>query len=67
MATVETQRRGTETAQSLVAIVDGTDWCQGFIDLHRPAVRILDFAHALEHLGTVAQSLYGTGADAASE
>jgi hypothetical protein len=68
LATVETQRRGTETAQTVVAIVDGADWCQGFIDLHRPdAVRILDFAHALEHLGTVAQAVYGAGTAAASE
>ena len=68
LATVETHRRGTETAQTVVAIVDGADWCQGFIDLHRPdAVRILDFAHALEHLGAVAQAVYGTGTAAASE
>jgi hypothetical protein len=68
LATVETQRRGTETAQTVVAIVDGADWCQGFIDLHRPdAVRILDFAHAVEHLGAVAQAVFGTGTAAASE
>ena len=68
LATVETHRRGTETAQTVVAIVDGADWCQGFIDLHRPdAVRSLDFAHALEHLGAVAQAVYGTGTSGASE
>lgn len=68
LATVETQRRGTERATTVVAIVDGADWCQGFIDLHRPdAVRILDFAHALEHLGAVAQGVYGAGTAAASE
>lgn len=68
LATVETHRRGTETAQTVVAIVDGAEWCQGFIDLHRPdAVRILDFAHALEHLGAVAQAVYGAGTLAASE
>lgn len=68
LATVETQRRGTERAATVVAIVDGADWCQGFIDLHRPdAVRILDFAHALEHLGAVAQAVFGMGTAAASE
>jgi hypothetical protein len=68
LATVETQRRGTERAGTVVAVVDGADWCQGFIDLHRPdAVRILDFAHALEHLGAVAQGVYGAGTAAASE
>ena len=67
LATLETQRRGTTTAGTVVAVVDGAAWCQGFIDLQRPdAVRILDFAHAVEHLGLVAQTLYGTGTAAAS-
>jgi hypothetical protein len=66
LATVATQRRGTTTAGTVVAVVDGAAWCQGFIDLQRPdAVRILDFAHAVEHLGLVAQTLYGPGTAAA--
>lgn len=61
-ATGELHRRGTTTAQTVVAITDGAVWCQGFIDLHRPdAVRILDFPHALEHLGAVAQAVWGRG------
>lgn len=68
LATTETQRRGTETAQTVVAVVDGAIWCQGFIDHQRhDAVRILDFAHALEHLSTVAQARFGSGTAEASE
>jgi hypothetical protein len=67
LATVETQLRGTETAQTVVAVVDGAEWCQGFIDHQRQdAVRILDFAHALGHLGEVAQVLFGAGTAEAS-
>lgn len=62
LATVETQRRGVETAGVVAAVVDGAEWCQGFIDLHRPdAVRILDFPHAAEYLAQVAQVAYGAG------
>jgi hypothetical protein len=68
LATLETQRRGTETAQTVVAVVDGAEWCQGFIDHQRhDAVRILDFAHALEHLSAVAQAQFGPGTPVASE
>lgn len=68
LATVETQRRGTETAQTVVAVVDGAAWCQQVIDHQRvDAVRILDFAHAVGHLGDVAQALYGSGTAGASE
>jgi hypothetical protein len=68
LATVETQRRGTETAGTVVAVVDGAEWCQGFIDHQRhDAVRVLDFAHAVEHLGQVAQVCFGPGTAAASE
>lgn len=68
LATGETHRRGTTTARTVVAVVDGAAWCQSFIDLHRPdAVRILDFPHALEHLGAVAQAVFGPGTVAASE
>jgi hypothetical protein len=68
LATVETQQRGTETAGTVVAVVDGAEWCQGFIDHQRhDAVRILDFAHAVEHLGQVAQACFGPGTSAASE
>jgi hypothetical protein len=57
LATVETHRRGTETAGVVCAVVDGAEWEQGFIALHRPdAVRILDWGHAVESLATAAQA-----------
>ncbi len=67
LATDELHRRGTSRAGTVVAITDGAAWCQGFIDLHRhDAVRVLDFAHALEHLGQVAQAVFGSGTEGAS-
>lgn len=68
LARVETERRGTETAGVVVAVADGAAWIQGFVDLHRPdAVRILDFAHAAEHLTGVAQAAYGVGRPACAD
>ncbi len=68
LATGETHRRGTATAGTVVAVNDGAAWCQGFVDLHRPdAVRVLDFPHAVEHLGLVAQAVFGPGTAAGSE
>jgi hypothetical protein len=65
LATVETQRRGMETAGVVCAVADGADWCQSFVDLHRPdAVRILDFPHAVGHLATAAQATFGTASAA---
>jgi hypothetical protein len=62
LALVETHRRGTETAGVVCAVVDGAEWEQGFIDLHRPAaVRILDWAHAVGYLDAAAQAAYGAG------
>lgn len=41
---------------------NGAEWIQGNLDLVAPqAVRILDFPHAVEHLGTVAALVYGEG------
>ena len=66
--TLETHRRGTATAGTVVAVQDGADWVQSLVDLQRPdAVRILDFAHAIGHLGEVAQAVFGAGTVAASE
>lgn len=62
LALVELHRRGTETAGRVVAPMDGADWEQTFLDVHRPdAIRILDFSHALEHLATAAQATFGPG------
>ncbi len=68
LATVETHRRGTERAGKVCAVVDGAEWAQKFIDLHRPdAVRILDWCHAAEYLAKAGQAALGAGTAAASE
>lgn len=68
LATVETQRRGTETAQVVCAVVDGAPWEQEFIAMHRAdAVRILDFAHAAEYVSAVGQVVHGEGTEAFSQ
>lgn len=60
LALGEIWRRGVPTAGVVCAVVDGAVWQQGFIDDHRPdAVRILDFPHAVEHLGKVADVVWG--------
>jgi hypothetical protein len=62
LATVETHRRGMETAGTVCGVVDGADWCQQFFDTQRPdAVRILDFSHAAGYLAQVAQAAFGPG------
>lgn len=67
VAIIELHRRGTEHAR-VAAIADGAGWCQQFFDDHVPtAVRILDFPHAVEHLSTVAQAVFGSGTAATSE
>jgi len=47
LATVETHRRGVEQAEQVVAVNDGADWIQQFVDVHAPkATRVLDLSHA---------------------
>jgi hypothetical protein len=59
-ALVEIQRRGVERARAVAAVMDGADWEQGFVDFHCPqALRILDFAHAAEHLHAIGEFLHG--------
>jgi hypothetical protein len=56
LASAEIARRAVAEAKEVCAIQDGAPWLQGFVDGHRSdAVRILDFAHAAEYLGKVAQ------------
>jgi hypothetical protein len=62
LATIETHRRGTETAGRVAAVMDGAEWQQGFVELHRPdAVRILDFPHAAGSVAKAGQAVLGTG------
>lgn len=60
LALVETQRRGVNRAAAVGAVTDGSAWCQGFVDFHRPdAVRILDFPHAGEYVADIGQAAFG--------
>jgi hypothetical protein len=62
LALVETHRRGVGTAGVVVAVQDGADWLQGFIDFHRhDAVRVLDFPHAVEYLTRAGHEALGVG------
>lgn len=63
----EVHRRGTEHAEVIAAVADGALWCQQVFDEHVPrSVRILDFPHAVEHLSSVAQAVFGSGTEATS-
>lgn len=64
----ELHRRGTLAVATVVAVADGAEWIQGFVDRHRPdAVRVLDFAHAVGYLARSAQEAFGAGTAATSE
>lgn len=68
LATVETHRRGTEKAGKVCAVVDGAEWEQKFIDMHRPdAVRILDWGHGAGYMAKAGQGIFGAGTAATSE
>lgn len=67
LATCATHEAGTSRAGTVCAVVDGAEWLQGFIDLHRwDAVRILDFPHAAEHISTAVHAVFGPGTPAAT-
>lgn len=60
LALAEMHRRGVENAQEVAAVMDGAEWEQSFTDYHCPqAIRILDFAHAAEHISPVGDFLHG--------
>ena len=62
----EMHRRGVENAKAVAAVMDGAEWLQSFTDYHcakRRAVRILDFAHAAEHISQVGDFLHGEHTD----
>jgi len=68
LATVETHRRGTEKAGVVCGVVDGAEWEQKFLDLHRPdAVRILDWRHAREYVVQAGQGAFRAGTAATAE
>jgi hypothetical protein len=60
LSLVEMHRRGVENAKEVAAVMDGAEWEQSLIDHHCPkAVRILDFAHAAEHINQIGEFLHG--------
>jgi hypothetical protein len=60
LAWCETHRRGVTAAPDACGLVDGAEWCQGFLAWHCPqAVRILDFPHAGEYLAVAARPVFG--------
>jgi hypothetical protein len=67
-ALVETHRRGVEKATAVCAVQDGAEWLPGFVDYHRAdAVRILDFAHAAEHISDLGNAAIDAGSGLASD
>ena len=61
-ALAELMRRGVDKAETVVAVTDGAEWLQGFIDYHCPkAVRIIDFAHALGYVAEAGRAVWGEG------
>jgi hypothetical protein len=68
LALVEFHRRGVEKAPAVAAIMDGAEWEQGFVDYHCPqATRILDFAHAAEHISAIGEVEYGENTSESQE
>ena len=58
-ALVEIYERGVEKAEVVCAVSDGADWIPKFVDYHRPAaVRILDFAHAMQYVAEAGQAAH---------
>src|SRR2546430_1535984 len=61
-ALVEMHERGVEQAEVVCAVTDGAEWIQKFVDVHRhDAVRILDFAHAMEKVTEVGKTIQEHG------
>lgn len=60
-ASAEIWRRGIERVPEVAGIADGAEWIQSFFDSHRTdSVRILDFAHAAQHLATLQETVADT-------
>jgi hypothetical protein len=62
-ALAELHQRGATEAKMVVAVNDGAEWIQSFIDYHCPqAVRIIDFSHTLEYIAAAGKAVWGEGA-----
>ena len=59
---VEGLRRGLEDCQHLSSVNDAAAWIERITAENYPqAIRIVDWSHAVGHLWTVAQAVYGVG------
>lgn len=59
LALPEIHRRRVSSAAQVVAVTDGAEWLQRFIDLHRSdAIRILDFPHAAQRICAIADTIW---------
>lgn len=57
---VECQRRGIDRAEQVLVIADGGNWIDPIVEREfAGAVRILDYAHASEHIHDCAKALHG--------
>lgn len=64
----EAHRRGLETAAQVVAVTDGAEWEQGFIDYHREdAIRVLDFPHAAGYIAQMGNAIWGEETEATTQ
>ena len=64
----EIHRRGVGQSKEVAAVMDGAEWLQSLTDYHCPtAIRILDFPHAGQRLGEIAQSIWGEGDQKATQ
>lgn len=62
LAEGETKRRQVLCASQVAGVMDGADWLQGLLDLHRPdALRILDFPHAAQRVSAILETLQQEG------
>ena len=63
-ALAELHRRGLEKAKTVVAVNDGAEWIQSFIDYQCPrAVRIIDFAHVMGYVADAGKAIWGEGSN----
>ena len=58
-ALAELHRRGLEKAETVVAVNDGAEWIQRFLDYHAPAaIRVIDFAHAAGYVAQAGKAVW---------
>lgn len=60
LATLITHQQGVERARVVLAVNDGAEWIQDFLDVQCPeAIRILDWAHASGYVHASGHAVFG--------